>query len=207
MKDLSKPSLAVVLGAAFCLAACGAPGSDAQPGPPSANGTTQAQKPVRIVTDPVYTGSASGELTNIADKVNEYVTAYPDTFSGAYFSADSSKLFVGVSKPSDTAAKGLEELAKKQDPGHKQIVLVDAQWSWSKLDSVREILVKKYMGRDKVAIQSVGLNTALDAVVVGVLRQSDIPLRDNPTVIEIAHQYGDVVVFRETSRIGDASRG
>jgi hypothetical protein len=207
VKDLPKPLLAAVLGVALSLAGCGIPGADLQPGLQSSKETTQAQKPVRIVTDPVYTGSASGELSSMAHKINLYVTVHPDTFSGAYFASDSSKLFVGVARPSDAAANGLEELAKKLDPGHKQIVLVEAQWSWSELDSVKGILVKKYMGEGQEAIQSVGLNTALDAVVVGVLGRPDIPIRDNPVVIEIAHHYGDIVVFRETSRIDDASGG
>jgi len=207
VKDLWKPSLAAVLGVALSLAACGIPGADAQPGLQSPAETARAQKPVRIVTDPAYTGSASGELSGMADKINLYVTAHPDAFSGAFFSVDSSKLFVGVARPSDPAAKGLEELARKLDPGHKQIILVEAQWSWSELDSVKDILVKKYMGKSQEAILSVGLNTALDAVVVGVLGRRDIPIRDNPAVIEIAHHYGDVVVFRETSRIDDAIGG
>ena len=207
VKVLYRASLTAVLGVALCMAACGTPGGDAQPGVQSPKEATQAQKPVRIVTDPVYTGSASGELSSIAHKINLYVTAHPDTFSGAYFSSDSSKLFVGVVTPSDAAAKGLEELTKKLDPGGKLVVLVDAEWSWSKLDSVKDILVEKYMAKGSEAIQSVGLNTALDAVVVGVLGRPDIPIRDNPTVIEIAHHYGDVVVFRETSRIDDAIKG
>jgi predicted small lipoprotein YifL len=192
VKDLCKPSLVAVLSVALSLAACGIPGPDAQPGLQSPAETAPAPKPVRIVTDPAYTGSASGELSGLADKINLYV---------------SSKLFVGVARPSDAAAKGLEELARKLDPGHKQIILVEAQWSWSELDSVKDILVKKYMGKGQEAIQSVGLNTALDAVVVGVLGRPGIPIRDNPAVIEIAHRYGDVVVFRETSRIDDAIGG
>lgn len=65
-------------------------------------------------------------------------------------------------------------------------------------DAVKDTLVEKYLKASKGGIQSIGLDTSRDTVVIGVLMQPGVPrLEDNPTVIEIAERYGDVVMFRE----------
>lgn len=199
-----KPLLVAVLGLITCLAACAGPYGNAAPSSGLRPETTHAGKPVRIYADAVFTGRANGELDGIADKIGPYVAAHPDTFSGAYFSTDASKLFVGVAIPSSAAASGLENLANKLDPGRHRVITVNAQWSLSKLDSVKDSVVQKYMRSGKDDLQSVGINAAVDAVIIGVLRKEDAPLKDNPTVIDIAQLYGDVVMFEETSRIYDA---
>ncbi|WP_331575024.1 hypothetical protein [Arthrobacter sp.] len=152
-----------------------------------------------IYTDPVYTGQASGELNAIGNQINDYAAAHPDTFSGAYFSSDSSRIFVGVAEPGDEAASIFERLADRLDPGRKRVVTLDAQWSWAELDAVKNILVEKYLKESKGGIDSIGLDTSRDTVVISVLIQRGDPgLEDNPTVIEIAERYGDVVMFRES---------
>jgi ABC-type uncharacterized transport system auxiliary subunit len=201
----SKPLLVAVLGLTMSLAGCAGPDGNAAPVSGLQQETYQADKPVRIYTDAVFTGQANGALNAIADKIGPYVTAHPDTFSGAYFSTDASKLVVGVAIPSSEAASGLENLANKPDPGRHRVITVDAQWSLSKLDSVKDAVAQKYMRSGKGDIQSVGVNAAVDAVIIGVLRKDGrVLLKDNPTVIEIARLYGDVVMFKETSRISDA---
>ncbi|MFC9352025.1 hypothetical protein [Arthrobacter sp. NPDC057013] len=109
-------------------------------------------KPVRIYTDPVYTGQASGELNEIGNKIYHYVAAHPDTFSGAYFSSDSSKIYVGVAEPGDEATSVFERLADRLDPGRKRVVTTDAHWSWSELDAVKKILVVEYLKESKGGI-------------------------------------------------------
>ncbi|MFE4541183.1 hypothetical protein [Arthrobacter sp. NPDC056727] len=162
--------------------------------------TPQASQRIRIYTDPPMPGAPTGVLNALADKVNEFASAYPETFSGAYFASDYSKVYVGVAEPRHAAATAYEELATKMDPGRRRIVTVDVKWSWSELDAVKNVIVQKYLVPAEGGIQSVGLNTSIDSVVVGVLRQpGDVALTDNPTLAEIARRYGDVVVFREES--------
>lgn len=199
MRNLFRPLLVGVLGLAVCLTGCasleGYPGSGA--GTPEQ--TPETKKTVRIYTDPVYTGQASGELNAIGNEINDHVAAHPDTFSGAYFSSDSSKIFVGVAEHGDEGAAVFEKLADRLDPGRKRVITTDAQWSWSELDAVKDTLVEKYLKASKGGIDSIGLDTSRDAVVVAVLTQPGDPrLQDNPTVIEIAERYGDMVMFRES---------
>lgn len=199
MRNLFRPLLVGVLGLAVCLTGCasleGYPGSGA--GTPEQ--TPETKKSVRIYTDPVYTGQASGELNAIGNEINDHVAAHPDTFSGAYFSSDSSKIFVGVTEHGDEAAAVFEKLADRLDPGRKRVITTDAQWSWSELDAVKDTLVEKYLKASKGGIDSIGLDTSRDAVVVAVLiHPGDPRLQDNPTVIEIAERYGDMVMFRES---------
>lgn len=199
MRNHFRPLLVGVLGLAVCLTGCasleGYPGAGA--GTPEQ--TPETKKTVRIYTDPVYTGQASGELNAIGNEINDHVAAHPDTFSGAYFSSDSSKIFVGVAKHGDEAAAVFEKLADRLDPGRKRVITTDAQWSWSELDAVKDTLVEKYLKASKGGIDSIGLDTSRDAVVVAVLTQPGDPrLQDNPTVIEITERYGDMVMFRES---------
>ncbi|MFP3460853.1 hypothetical protein R5O87_08405 [Arthrobacter globiformis] len=135
----------------------------------------------------------------IGDKIDDYVAAHPGTFSGAYFSSDSSKILVGVAEPGDKAASIFESLADRLDPGRKRVVTGDAQWSWSELDAVKNTLVKGYLKDSRGGVDSVGLDTSRDTVVVSVLiKRGDPGLADNRTVIEIAERYGDVVMFRQS---------
>lgn len=199
VRNVLKPLLLGILGLLFCLSGCASPDSSPGSGGGSPQETLEVNKPVRIYADPVYTGQATGELNEIGNKINDYVAAHPDTFSGAYFSSDSSRIFVGVAKPGDKAAADFERLADTLDPGRQRVVTADAQWSWSELDAVKNILVKKYLKGSKGGIDSVGLDTSRDTVVISVLIQPGVPrLDDNPTVIEIADRYGDVVMFRES---------
>ncbi|WP_354260083.1 hypothetical protein [Arthrobacter sp. OAP107] len=126
-----------ILGLLFCLSGCARLDGHAGSGGGAPQETPETSKPVRIYTDPVYTGQASGELNAIGNKINDYTAAHPDTFSGTYFSSDSSKIFVGVVEPGDEAASVFERLADRLDPGRKRVVTVDAQWSWTELDALR----------------------------------------------------------------------
>jgi hypothetical protein len=158
------------------------------------------KKGVRIYTEPVYTGQASGALNEIGNTINDYVAAHPETFSGGYYSADSSKIFVGVAEPGDKAAADFEKLADRLDPGRRRVVTTDAKWSWSELDAVKDTVAEKYLKESKGGIDSVGLDTSQDTVVVSVLVEPKDPrLEDNPTVLDIADRYGDMVMFRKSS--------
>lgn len=54
------------------------------------------------------------------------------------------------------------------------------------------------MSKSKGGIDSVGLDTSRDTVVVAVLiPPGESQLEENPTVVEIAERYGDVVMFKE----------
>jgi hypothetical protein len=92
-----------ILGLLICLSGCASKEGYTGSGAGSPEETPGTKKPVRIYTDPVYTGH-SGELNEIGNTINDYVSAHPDTFSGGYFSADSSKIFIGVAEPGDKAA-------------------------------------------------------------------------------------------------------
>lgn len=173
--------------------------ADSKAGTPDATPTGR-QKSVRIYTEPVYTGQATGELNEVGNLINDYVSAHPDTFSGGYYAADSSKIFVGVAEPDTKAASDFEKLADRLDPGRRRVVTTYAQWSWSELDTVKDTLAEKYLKKSKGGIDSVGLDTSQDTVVVSVLIEPGDPrLEDNPTVLEIAERYGDMVMFRKSS--------
>lgn len=105
---------------------------------------------------------------------------------------------VGVSQPEHPAASGFEELANKLDPGRQRVLTKPAKWSWSELDELKNILVQEYLAQNKGDIQSIGLNTALDTVVVTV-RSEGFPLEGSPAVLKIAEQYGEMVMFREST--------
>lgn len=189
VRNVLKPLLVGILGLLFCLSGCATLDGHAGSGGVSPQETLETKKPLRIYTDPVYTGQAGGELNAIGNKINDYLAAHPDTFSGAYFSSDSSKIFVGVAEPGDEAASVFERLADRLDPGRKRVVTADAQWSWSELDAMKNILVEKYLKESKGGINSVGLDTSRDTVVISVLiERGDPGLKDNPTVIEIAER-------------------
>ncbi|MFF2318652.1 hypothetical protein ACFVTE_20580 [Arthrobacter sp. NPDC058097] len=202
MRNVLKPLLVGILGLLFCLSGCA--GLDGFGGfgggsPQETLETLETNKPVRIYTEPVYTGQASGQLNAIGNKINDYVAAHPDTFSGAYFSSDSTKIFVGVAEPGDEAASVFERLADRLDPGRQRVITADAQWSWSELDAVKNVLVEKYLKESKGGVDSVGIDTSRDTVVISVLiERGDPRLEDNPTVAEIAKRYGDVVMFRQS---------
>lgn len=199
MKRVLRPLLVGILGLLICLSGCASLEGYAGSGAGSPEGTPGTKKPLRIYTDPVYTGQASGELNEIGNTINDYVAAHPDTFSGGYFSADSSKIFVGVAEPGDKAASDFEKLADRLDPGRRQVVTTDAQWSWSELDAVKDTLAEEYLKESKGGIDSVGLDTSRDTVVVSVLVEPGDPrLEDNPTVLEVAERYGDMVMFRKS---------
>lgn len=103
------------------------------------------------------------------------------------------------SRETDEAAIVFERLADRLDPGRNRVVTTEAQWSWSELDAVKDTLVEKYLKASTGGIDSIGLDTSRDAVVIGVLMQPGDPrLEDNPTVIEIVERHGDVVMFRES---------
>lgn len=197
--EVFRPLVLAVLTCALCVTGCtGADGPVPGQTTPT-NDTTQTSENIRIYSDPVFKGAPTGELNVLADKVNEYAMAHPKVFSGTYFASDYSKVYVGVAKPDDPAALAYEELATKLDPGRQRVVTADARWSWYELDALKDLLVKKYLMQGKGGIQSVGLNTAIDSVVIAVLRKPlDPALTDNRTVIEIARHYGDMVVFRES---------
>ncbi|MFE5836015.1 hypothetical protein [Arthrobacter sp. NPDC056493] len=197
--EVFRPLVLAVLGCALCVTGCAGADGPA-PGPTAlTNDTTQTADNIRIYSDPVFKGAPTGVLNVLAGKVNEYAMAHPKVFSGSYFASDYSKVYVGVAKPDDPAASAYEELATKLDPGRHRIVTADARWSWYELDALKDLLAKKYLMQGKGGIQSVGLNTAIDSVVVGVLSKPlDPTLTDNRTVIEIARRYGDMVVFRES---------
>jgi hypothetical protein len=89
-----------------------------------------------------------------------HVAAHSDTFSGAYFSSDASKIFVGVAEPGDEAAAVFERLADTLDPGRQRVVTTEAKWSWSELDAVKDTLVERYLKASKGGIQSIGLDTS-----------------------------------------------
>jgi hypothetical protein len=152
---------------------------------------------IRLYTEPPYKGQASSELNVIGDKIRDYIAVYPEVFSGGYFSSDSSQLMIGVSQPDHPAASGFEDLANKLDPGRQRVLTKPAKWSWSALDKVKDILAAKYLVQTKGPIQSVGLNVALDTVVVTV-RCEGFPLESNPAVLQIAEQYGEMVMFRKS---------
>ncbi|MBT2551534.1 hypothetical protein [Arthrobacter sp. ISL-5] len=187
------------LSCALCVTGCtGADGPAPGQTAPTTT-TTPTSETIRIYSDPVFKGAPTGELNVLADKVNEYAMAHPKVFSGTYFASDYSKVYVGVAKSDDPAASAYEKLAAKLDPGRQRVVTADARWSWYELDALKDLLVKKYLTQGKGGIQSVGLNTAIDSVVIAVLRKPlDPALTDNRTVIEIARRYGDMVVFRES---------
>jgi hypothetical protein len=199
VRNVLKPLLVGILGLLFCLSGCASLDGYAGSGGGPPQETLETNKPVRIYTEPVYTGQASGELNAIGDKINDYVAAHPDTFSGAYFSSDSTKIFVGVAEPGNEAATVFERLADRLDPGRQRVITADAQWSWSELDAVKNVLVEKYLKESKGGVDSVGLDTSKDTVVISVLiERGDPGLEDNPTVVEIAKRYGDVVMFRQS---------
>lgn len=160
--------------------------------------TSTAASGIRLYPQPPIKGEASPGLRAIVDKIRDYVWLYPDVFSGGYISSDSSQLLVGVSEPDHPAASGFEELANKLDPGRQRVLTKPAKWSWSALDKVKNILVPEYLMQDKGGIQSVGLNIPLDTVVVTV-RSEGFPLESNPAVLQIAKQYGEMVMFREST--------
>lgn len=200
MRKFGGPLVLAFLTSALCLTGC--TGTDGATPAQTAmtNETTQTRQNIRMYSIPVLKGAATGELTALADKIRDFVSAHPETFSGGYFASDYSKVYFGVAKPDTAAASAYEKLATKLDPGRQRIVTAVARWSWSELDAVKDLLAKNYLMQAKGGIQSVGLNTAIDAVVVGVLRQPGDPaLTDKPTVIEIAGRYGDMVAFREES--------
>jgi hypothetical protein len=153
---------------------------------------------IRLYTEPSFKGQASSELNVINDKIRDYIAVYPEVFSGGYFSSDSSQLMVGVAQPNHPAASGFEELANRLDPGRQRVLTKSAKWSWSALDKVKDILAAEYLMQTKGRIQSVGLNVALDTVVVTV-RCEGFPLESNPAVLQIAEQYGEMVMFRKST--------
>jgi hypothetical protein len=63
---------------------------------------------------------------------------------------------------------------------------------------VKNILVPEYLTQDKGSIQSIGLNIPLDTVVITV-RSEGFPLESNPDVLQIAKQYGEMVMFRKST--------
>jgi hypothetical protein len=160
--------------------------------------SSAAASGIRLYKEPPIRGEASPELSVIVDKIRDYVWLYPDVFSGGYLSSDSSQLMVGVSQPDHPAASGFEELANKLDPGRRLVLTKPAKWSWSDLDEVKNILVPEYLMQGKGGIQSIGLNIPLDTVVVTV-RSEGFPLETNPTVLQIAQRYGEMVMFREST--------
>lgn len=153
---------------------------------------------IRLYIEPSYKGQASSQLNVISDKIRDYIAKYPEVFSGGSFSSDSSQVMIGVSQPDHPAASGFEELANKLDPGRQRVLTKPAKWSWSELDELKNILVQEYLAQNKGDIQSIGLNTALDTVVVTV-RSEGFPLESNPAVLKIAQQYGEMVMFRKST--------
>jgi hypothetical protein len=199
VKRVLRPLLVRILVLLTCLSGCSSQEGYAGSGAVSPEETTGTKKPLRIYTAPVYTGQASGELNEIGNTINDYVSAHPDTFSGGYFSADSSKILVGVAEPGDKAAADLEKLADRLDPGRRQVLTTDARWSWSELDALKDTLAEEFLKESKGGIDSVGLDTSRDAVVVTVLMEPGDPrLEDNPRVLEVAERYGDMVMFRKS---------
>ncbi|MFF2317937.1 hypothetical protein ACFVTE_16900 [Arthrobacter sp. NPDC058097] len=177
--------------------------SDPYPANTSAQGqltqaTSAEASGIRLYTEPSFKGQASSELNVINDKIRDYIAVYPEVFSGGYFSSDSSRLMVGVAQPDHPAASDYEELANKLDPGRQRVLTKPAKWSWSALDKVKDILAAEYLVQTKGLIQSVGLNVALDTVVVTV-RSEGFPLESNPAVLQIAKQYGEMVMFRKST--------
>lgn len=198
MKNVFKALSAAVLAVCLGLTACAAPEENGRQDERRPQETVQTQKVIRIYTDPAYKGQANAALKELADKINGHVAAHPDTFSGSYFSSDSTKLLVGVARPGDKAATDLEKLVDQLDPRHQSVVMTAARWSWTELEAVKDRLVAEYLKTRKGGLQSVGLDTSRNAVVVHVLRKPDGPrLEENPIVIEIANHYGDVVMFGE----------
>jgi hypothetical protein len=160
--------------------------------------TSAGASGIRLYTQPPTKGQASSELKVINDKIRDHILLYPEVFSGGYFSADSSQLMVGVSQPEHPAASRFEELANTLDPGRQRVLTKPAKWSWSALDKVKNILVPEYLTQDKGSIQSIGLNIPLDTVVITV-RSEGFPLESNPDVLQIAKQYGEMVMFRKST--------
>lgn len=200
MKCALRPLVMGILGLLMYLSGCAVVGGPADSVGGSPEGRPETKNPVRIYTEPVYVGQATGELNEIGNTINDYVAAHPKTFSGGYYSTDSSTIFVGVTEPGDKAAVGFEKLANRLDPGRRRAVTTDARWSWSELDAVKDIVAEKYLKRSVGGIDSVGLDISQDAVVVSVLIEPGDPrLEDNPTVLEIAEKYGDMVMFRKSS--------
>ena len=197
MKSFSPLLVAMVVG--LSLAGCAEPYLTNTSGQEQLRQTTSAKaSDIRLYTEPSYKGQASSELNVIGDKIRDYIAVYPEVFSGGYFSSDSSQLMIGVSQPDHPAASGFEELANKLDPGRQRVLTKPAKWSWSELDELKNILVQEYLAQNKGDIQSIGLNTALDTVVVTV-RSEGFPLESNPAVLKIAQQYGEMVMFREST--------
>lgn len=197
MWNYSALLIASVVG--LSLAGCAEPHPTNTSGQEQMTQTTSADASgIRLYTEPRFKGQARLELNVINDKIRDYIAVYPNVFSGGYFSFDSSQLVVGVSKPDHPAASGFEELANKLDPGRQRVLTKPAKWSWSELDQRKNILVQEYLAQNKGDIQSIGLNTALDTVVVTV-RNEGFPLESNPAVLKIAEQYGDMVMFRKST--------
>jgi hypothetical protein len=197
MRNFSPLLIATLVG--LSLAGCSEPYTANTSGQGQLTQTTPAgASGIRLYTEPSFKGQASSELNVINDKIRDYIAVYPEVFSGGYFSSDSSQLMVGVSQPQHPAASRFEELANKLDPGRQRVLTKPAKWSWSALDKVKNILAPEYLMQDKGSIQSVGLNIALDTVVVTV-RSEGFPLESNPAVLQIAEQYGEMVMFREST--------
>lgn len=153
---------------------------------------------IRIYVDPVYTGQATEALLAMSDKISAFVTEHPTTFSSGYFSADSSKFYVGVARPGDAAAAEFEELASSLDPGRKLVVTAPARRSWSELSAVKDTVYEDHMVSPEAMVQAVGVDTSRNAVVVHVLRRAaDGPLESLPEVAEIAGRFADIVMFRD----------
>ena len=200
MKSALRPFVMGVLGLLMCLSGCAIPEGHADLRAGSPEERPETKNPIRIYTEPVYTGQATAELNEIGNTVNDYVAAHPKTFSGGYYSADSSKIFVGVAESGDKAAVEFEKLANRLDPGRRRVVTTDARWSWSELDAVKDFVAEKYLKTSEGGVDSVGLDISQDTVVVSVMIEPGDPrLEGNPTVLEIADKYGDMVMFRKSS--------
>lgn len=159
---------------------------------------TGAVLPVRIYTDPSYIGEAGSELVEIGNEINRYVSAHPDTFSGGYFSGDSSEFHVGIARADDAAVPALEELADRLDPGRRLVKTSLVARSWSQLDAVKNSIVRDYLSTNEGGVTSVGLDISAGAAVVGILRKpGDVSVMENTTALAITARYGDAVMFRE----------
>lgn len=162
LEEILQTLVLAFLTSALCLTGC--TGTDGATQTQTAtNETTQTRQTIRIYSIPVLKGAATGELTALADKVRDFVSAHPETFSGGYFASDYSKVYFGVAKPDTAAASAYEKLTTKLDPGRQRIVTAASRWSWSELDAAKDLLAKNYLMQAKGGIQSVGLNTAINS--------------------------------------------
>lgn len=139
-----------------------------------------------------FVGQARPQLTELSEKVNDYLARFPSVFSGTYLSPDSRLLNIGVTDQGQGFVATLKAPLAILDPGATLTRLVPAGYSFTKLEEIKSSIVKNYLLQHADEVNSVSIDPSQDAVVVGVGLGSEQSGSGNAaSVAKIALSYGD----------------